>query len=84
MVVNTHALTQLHDEMDLRPLIDDFMQFHDVRVPQFRKCVDLSVNCLCCRLVLQILLFICLDRNHVLRHFMLGPSHNCKGALADL
>ena len=42
------------------------------------------MNSSCCLLVHQILLFIRLDRDHVLSHFMLGTSHYRKGALAYL
>ena len=83
-MVNAHALTQLHDKVHLRPLINDFMQFHDVRVPQVRKRVNLFMDGICCLLILQILFIIRLDRDYVLRHFMLSSSHYRKGALANL
>ena len=31
---DAHALAQLHDQVDLRALVDDLVQFHYVRVPE--------------------------------------------------
>ena len=34
MMEDAHALAQLHDQVDLRALVDDLVQFHYVRVPE--------------------------------------------------
>ena len=34
VVEDAHSLAQLHDQVDLGPLVDDLVQLHDVRVPE--------------------------------------------------
>ena len=83
-MVYTHALAELHDQMDVSSLINDFVKFHNVWMPQVRKGIDLSVHCHLSLFVLQVLLIICLDGDNVLCHFVLSSSHDCERALADL
>ena len=42
VVVDAHALTQFHDEVDMSSLIDDFVELHDVLMPKFGESINLS------------------------------------------
>ena len=46
MVEDTHSLAKLHHEMNVSPLINDFIQLHDIGMVKFRKRSDLSVHSL--------------------------------------
>ena len=45
MMVHAHALAHLHYKMHVCPLVHDFMQFHNIWVPEVRQGVNLIVNC---------------------------------------
>ena len=84
MVVNTHALAQFHYEVDVCSLINDLVKLHNVRVPQVRKGVDLSVDGHLSLLVLKVLLVVGLYCDQVFRIFMLSPSYDSKRSCTNL
>ena len=65
-------------------LIDNFVQFHDIRMPQIRQGVYFSVDSLLCLLFLEVLLVISLDGDYVLSVLVLGSSHDGKSTGSNL
>ena len=68
----------------MRSLINDLMKFHNVRMPQVRKGVDLSVDGHLSLLVLKVLLVVGLYCDQVFRIFMLSPSYDSKCSCTNL
>ena len=83
-MIDGAACTQLHDQVHMCALVDDLVEFHDIRVPQIRQGIYLSMHCHLCLLVLQVLFIVGLDGDGILRLLVRGTAHNCKGALAYL
>ena len=84
MVVDAFTHAKFHDEVDMRPLINDLVQFHNVRVPQVGQSVDLSVHSHLGLFVLKVLFVVGLDSYHVLGIFVLSSSHDRKSSGSDL
>lgn len=64
-------------------LVDYFMEFHDVFVPQFGQGINLTMNSVLSLHLLQILLLIGFDCNNCLRFFVYGTSHHGESALTN-
>ena len=84
VMVDTHSLTKLHDEVDMGALVYDLVQFHNAGVPEIGKRIDLPVDCLLGLPILQVLLIVGFDRNNVFCLFMSRTAHDGKSALAHL
>lgn len=78
------AVAELHDEMHMRPGVDDFVEAHYVRVAQVCQDEDFSMKRQLRVLLLQILLLIDLERDHVARLPVDAPLDNGEGALPNL
>ena len=65
-------------------LIYNFVQFHDIRMPQIRQGIYFSVNSLLCLLILEVLLVIRLDGDQVLSLFVLSSSHDGESTGSNL
>ena len=68
----------------MRSLINDFVKFHDIWMPEIGKSINLSVDCHLCFFILEVLLIIRLDGYQVFGLFVLGSSDNSKGSCTDL
>ena len=68
----------------MRPLIDYFMQLHNIGVPQVRQCLYFSTDSVCRSLSHQVLLIVCLYRYYVFCFLVLRSPHDSKRPLADL
>lgn len=75
-MVNAHALAEFHDEVDVRSLINDLVELHNIRMPQIRESVNLSVDSHLGLFILQVLLVVGLYCNQVLRLLVLGSSYD--------
>ena len=84
VVVYALAHAQFHYEVDVGSLVYDLVQFHNVWVPQIRQGVDLPVHGHLGLLVLEVLLVVGLDGNHMLGVFVLGSSDDGKGSCSYL
>ena len=84
VMVNAHTLAKLHDQMNMCPLIDNFMKFHNARMPEVRKCVDLSVDSLLSFPVLQILLIVGFYGDHMFCLFVDSTSYYSESTLTNL
>lgn len=84
MVVDAHSVTKFHHQMYVCSLVDDFVQFHNVRVPQIRKGVNLSMNSHLSLFVLQVLLVVCLDCNDVFGLLVLCSPYDGESTLTNL
>ena len=81
MMVNWHSMTQFHDKMHLRSLVNNFVQAHDIGMPQIRKRVNFWLHSKLCFRILQIFLFISFDSNNSFCFFMNSSSDYSKSAL---
>lgn len=70
--------------MNVGPLIDYLVQFHNRWVPEIGQCVYFAVDGLLGLRICQILLIVSLDRDYMLRLLVNGSAHNSEGALPDL
>lgn len=70
--------------MDLSALVDDFVEFHNVWVPQVRQGVNLTVHGHLSFFVCQVLLVVGFYRNYVLSLLVGAAAHDRKGSLAHL
>lgn len=83
VMVEVPASAELHDEVHLRSAIDDFIQSHDVLVPQVGEHVYLPVKGSRSLLHLQVPLFVSLQSQYVARGFVDASLHHGVGARAD-
>ena len=84
VVVYAFAHAQFHYKMDVGSLVDDFVQFHNVGVPQIRQCVDLPVHGHLGLSVLEVLLVVSLNCNHVLSVSVLSSPDYGESSCSDL
>jgi hypothetical protein len=84
VMVDAHALAELHDQVHVCALVDHFVKLHDVWMPQFRQGVDLSVYRHLRFLFLKILLIVGLEGDRVLALLVDGPANDCECSLAYL
>ena len=70
--------------MDMRPLVHYLMQLHNVRMPQVRQGLDLSVDSVSRSVSHEVLFIIGFYCYHVFRFFVLCSPHDRKRPLADL
>lgn len=83
-VVQVLPMAKLHDEVHVRPRVNDLEEAHDVGMPQVRQYVNLPMKSKGCAFLLQVLLLVNLESNHVIGLAMDAPLHARKGALANL
>ena len=70
--------------MNVSSLVDNLMEFHNAGVPKVRESIDLPVDSLLGFTILQILLVVGFDRNHMLGLFVSRTADDGKSALANL
>jgi len=70
--------------MYMSTLVNNLVQFHNVRMPEIGQRVDLTMDCLICLSILQVFLFVRLYSDHVLWLSMRGSFDDGKGSLSDL
>jgi len=70
--------------MYMSTLVNNLVQFHNVRMPKIGQRVDLTMDCLLCLSILQVFLFVRLYSDHVLWLSMRGSFDDGKGSLSDL
>ena len=70
--------------MHMSTLINNLVQFHNVRMPKIGQRIDLTLDCLLRLTILQVFLFVRLYSDHVLWLSMRGSLDDGKGSLSNL
>lgn len=83
-MIQTFAIAELHDEVDIGPRVNDFEETHNVGVIDSSKHINFLLDGFFSSCVGQVFLFVGLNGHNELCLLVGRPFDNCKSPSSDL